>query len=326
MALMLGSKGGATVLGVGKESTLGTAVSATITVPVSEVSLAQNSRIDEAADLCLGAGEVATELHELQREVAGSVAQLLSYSGIGLILEAAMGTASTGSVSGGIYPHTFTLSRVASLPSLTLIEADKDPAGVDYLRTWAGCVVSDLEISIAANQIGTMRTSILGLALDSYASGTPDAPAAPSRVKANHLTVLTWNSVSYAAKLRSIKMKLGNGLQAQHVQGNLAASGFAGTARRQPTVELVLLLTPAQSAALHAALSAGTESDLVVTYTGPSSQDITFTFNDARVISVSTPASQLGERPVTVMLKSRDDGTNRGLTVLLHNANASHAT
>jgi hypothetical protein len=326
MALQLGSKGGGTVLGVGKESTLGTAVSASITLPVGEVKLDQVSRIDEAGDLWSGAGDVATELHELQRDVSGSMSLLLSYSGLGLLWEAFFGTISTGAESGGVYPHTYTLSRSASVPSLTLIEADKDPGGTDYLRTWAGVVCVDLEVSIPANQIGTVRASLAGVALDSYSSGTPDAPAAPSRVKANQLNTLTWNSVSYLSKTVSVKLKGTTGLQAQHVQGTLVASGFAPSGRRQLTAELTLLLTPAQTSTLQSGLSAGTQSDLVIKYAGPSSQDMQFTLHNAQLMSITKPASKFGARETTVMFKGTDDGSDRGLALLIHNANASHAS
>lgn len=322
----LGTMGARTVLGIILESTFGTdPTGTTTTIALKSSSLDETSTFDEGADLWAGTGGVATQRLETSRDSGGEITGLLGYSGIGLILQAAFGTKNT--TGAGPYAHAFSLSRQAALPSLTLREAVRDPDADDHHRVFSGCVVNELTLDFKARgSIAEYSASILAKALDSHADATPAAPAAPDLVLGSHLTTFSFNSVSYVTRIRSLKIRLQNGLARQDAMGTLTMGGVVPTGRRQVSVEAQMLLGADQIGVIDTARRAGTRADLTITFTGPSSQTLAFAANDAQVVSCPHPATQYGERLCTVTFRPIDDLTNLGLVATLTNNNASSAT
>lgn len=327
MALGFGQTTIRTVVGIGKESTRGTAVAATTTLTVSSLALKESNSFDEGADLWAGTSGSPTVRTEIARDVGGELAGLLSFGGgQGLLWEGVFGTVAEGGGSGPTYTHTYTMSSQIALPSYTLREGARDFSTDHHLRIYSGCAVNSVTWDFSkARGLVNWRATILGMALDSDSGGTPGTPTIADRVISSQLTTFSWNSVSYLSKTSSFRLTVNNGLSRQEAQGSLTAVGFVPSARRSTELSVVMMLTTDEIGTLRTALRAGTSSDLSIVLTGPSSQTMTFTVTDAQVTDLSDPANSFGPRPVTVTFKPIDDGTHGGLELVIVNAVALYS-
>lgn len=77
----------------------------------------------------------------------------------GTLLKGIMGTAAAGSISGGLYPHTFTEAGSFSggLPSLTFLVGREDKE-----HLYHGCVLDSMSVSASLNEYATMSFSMMG--------------------------------------------------------------------------------------------------------------------------------------------------------------------
>ena len=72
----------------------------------------------------------------------------------GLVLAGLMGTNTVGSVSGGLYPHTFTEAGAGISMSLAIAREEK-------IHHYAGAVVEKVSVSAAINEYGMMSASFM---------------------------------------------------------------------------------------------------------------------------------------------------------------------
>ncbi len=98
----------------------------------------------------------------------------------GNLLKGMMGTSAVGSVSGGLYPHTFTEAGSFSggLPSLTFLVGREDKE-----HLYHGCVLDSMSVSANINEYATMSFTMMGRsenigALAAAGTTTPTFPDA----------------------------------------------------------------------------------------------------------------------------------------------------
>jgi len=146
-------------VGIGRESTFGTAVTVNRWLEFTEAKLHEIDRgIKQGAGLRPGS-RVARSARRVKttRQAAGDIAVEAFSKGLGLLLEACMGAATSTVVSGSTYQQVHTFADV--LPSHTIQFGVPNAAGVIRPMTYSGCTVSSFEIGGAVGEIATLKTS-----------------------------------------------------------------------------------------------------------------------------------------------------------------------
>lgn len=316
----MGFQGRLTNAGLGKESTYGTAVAATTTIPVASFTVWERTTIEDAADLHHGGGGVTQRRAELGRDVGGTLETLMSYETLGLLLEAAIGENTT--TGAGPYQHRFTHVDPALLPALTIRGRLGNTTHVSVL---AGCKVNSLKLKWKAREFAKVEADIIGRTLDSFGSGSPGTPTIGALVLPHQVGAFAWNSVSYTDMVE-LELEVANNLTRNPVLGALATDEPMPNDRRQVRAKCTARLSASEYEALVTACRAGTTSNFTFTFTGSGGRSIAFTVHNAQV--VETPEGQLTQHgPVLVswVFAATHDGTGvDGLLVDYTNNNASY--
>lgn len=302
----------------GKETTWGTAVSSAKSVPLITSGLKETSDWAEPPDLYHGAGGVGSRLYELSRDVGGTFEVLPSYTVLGYLLEAALGT--PGSSGAGPYDHTFSLSDPGSLPALTLRLRHGNSA---YLSTFAGCMINQLTFRWQARQYGRLTIDVIGEDLTAPASGSPLTVATPALIMPQHAGTFGWNSGSYTT-LTEFTLRLNNGLTRAPALGTQKTQQPFPSGRRQIELTAKARMTEAQLAAFVTARQSGTQSDATLTLTGSGNHALAITGQNAQVLEEDISINSFGDLDVPIRWKCLDDGSDKGLTIVLSNDEANY--
>ncbi len=159
-------------IGIGKETTRGTAVGAAFWLPATEV--AHEDKREYAKNEAVNGTIVdASEAAIVKRWAEGGFSSLIGAEHIGLVLYSLLGSLSSGAVSGqsGAYDHEITLQESAQHQSLTI--------GIDQPngdRQFALAVANSLEI-------GFEKGKFLDYSVDFMSKRGVDASLSPSLVQ-----------------------------------------------------------------------------------------------------------------------------------------------
>lgn len=296
---------------VGKESTAGTAVSRTHSFRVQSANIQRNATRAPVPVLYQGGGASHRFEVQTQEMIGGGTEIPLSYTGVGLLLEAALGSSATTGT--GPYVHTYTMA--AALPSYTV----EEQKGTGSSEVFAGCKVGSLEIGAeAGGGVLAMAIEWMGMTSGGEASAaTPSFGSSGSWVQAWHSGTLAWNSGTYA--LRSFRFKLDNKLEETRNVGSKTASSIDRSDFAEATLELEIY---DDSGAFLAALHAGTASDAVLELTDGTSS-IQFTLESATVQSTDMPISTAGKLVRRATFKGFSDGTNEAIKIVVGNSQST---
>ena len=110
-------------IGVGRESTRGTARAVQRWLPTTELTI--DEKVEMAKEESVyGVIENQTDADVVKTFAEGSIAGLVDDQAIGYILYGALGTVSTGTITDSSYTHTFTVAQSAQIQSLTLTASE----------------------------------------------------------------------------------------------------------------------------------------------------------------------------------------------------------
>src|SRR5690348_11675429 len=142
-------------VGIGKEGTRGTAVSATYWTPWTDLVIDEKKEfaVDEQS---YGIIEDTTNLTQVKKWAQGSLAGNIADTTFGLILYGMFG--GYGVTGSNPYTHSFTIGQSAQHQSLTLFLHDP-LAGQDY--SYANGVIEKLEISAELKKFLSFNASIM---------------------------------------------------------------------------------------------------------------------------------------------------------------------
>ena len=304
-------------LGIAAESTWGTAVSRTVWFPLVRESMAR--KVTKTKIPVLSDGVLATQrAHFIERDEAGGTVEILcTYEGFGLLWQHAMGTVATGAPSGGIYPHTYT--RAASLPTGLTMEIVR---GNGSSEVFEGCKISKMTVKIAAGGLMMVTLDIIGETSGGRASaGTPSYTTSRDlRVLHSQAGQFGWNSVNY--DLFSLELSIDNRLERWYTLGSALTSQPQRTGYANITLKAELGWS---SNAFNTALTADTEADGTITFTGGGSRSIAITLQNAYIDDVSDPVDGPGILKQSATFIGQDDGTDAGLKVIVSNTQSTHS-
>jgi hypothetical protein len=250
-------------------------------------------------------------------DVNGSVEMPAAYAGngLGLLLEAALGSvATTGS---GPYTHTFTPG--ASLLSMSAAVERGVGASLGD-EEFYGLKVNTFELSVSVGQTMQCKLDLIGMTSGARGSDSPPALGTYLPILHKHAGQLSYNSVDY--KISSFALRVNNSLARLDELGSEYSSEPEPTDFQSIEIECELV---ARSDALYTAHKAQTASDAVITFTnGDDSLEITV--YNAEITSYEDPISDPGVIKQKVTFTGLGDDTNHGLKVVLINDNSSSRT
>lgn len=162
-------------LGIGKESSRGTAVAATYWLPKTEVSL--DNQIEQIVhNGSIGRIEESNDADIAETRAAGSVTGRIQDESIGLLLLSGLGTvASPSLVETGVYDHVFTVANNNTHQSLTLNMQDPNASGSSSLRM-ALSMIDQLQLQGSLRQYAMFTANFRGNA-SATGSETPSYSA-----------------------------------------------------------------------------------------------------------------------------------------------------
>lgn len=213
-------------VGLGKETTRGTAVAASYFFPLDDYDY------DDKAEVIAREGrrsriEASFGGDVVKKWGEGSLSGAVYNSGFGLVLLSAFGTdtATTTSGESAVYDHTFSVANSNEHQSLTISTDDS----VETDKRYAGAVVTSLEIKGAAGEYLTFNAGFMG---NSEASATNTAsyateyPFRPQDITFKLASAYSGLSGASATSIRSFTFKIEKNVEANYNLGSTSPSNF----------------------------------------------------------------------------------------------------
>lgn len=161
-------------IGIAQESTYKTSVTPTRWYEFTDESLDWDKNVKQGLGLRVGRRVARSARRTVPTaQGGGDITLELTSKGLGLFLNAALGTGVSTLVSAGTYQQNFTLGD--TLPSLTIQKGVVELGGPVDPYTFLGCMVSGWELNVPNSDIATLK-----LTIDAGDLTTATAYAAPS--------------------------------------------------------------------------------------------------------------------------------------------------
>ena len=304
-------------VGIGEETTWGTAVAASHFRPLISSSLTRTVSQLPRTDLHSASGSAMRRSHfQESEEVSGSFSVLATYTGnIGLLLKHALGAAATTSTGGSpAYQHDYTLA--AALPAGLSIENIRGTSGNS--EKFEGCKINTLSLDVSAGSEMTCNFDIIGETAAARASASTVSVASTESVVLHHQAgQFSFNSANY--DLSSLSLTVNNNLDRRMLLG----SKLTAEPTRSDFQEVTLSVELESTDALYVALTASTTSDASITFTDSSSRTFTITLHNAYLSEFTDSIDGAGIVTASATFVGESDGTDEGLLIrVVNGANA----
>lgn len=201
-------------IGWKSESTVGTAVTVDTFLPIRSENIKQN--IEYLDTQTISARKVLRLTKQGRKSIEGSVTTELPNTDIATFLKHAFGAVST--TGAGPYEHTFTPSDTQG-SSLTIQVGRPATTGTVHPFTYAGCKVSQWEISAAVGEIAMLDFSVVGMSEttgDALASASYDSSWEPFVFTEASLTI----DGSAVGTVRDLTLSGNNAIELRHRLGS----------------------------------------------------------------------------------------------------------
>jgi hypothetical protein len=145
-------------IGAGRETTRGTARAVQHWLPKAELTF--DEKVEHAKDeQTYGRIENQVDADVVKRFAEGSISGIVNDDGIGLILNATLGTCVT-TASGTAYTHTFTVRNDAQHQSLTFVASEPNATGASSLQ-FPLAVIDSLDLDFEVGAYPTYSASFI---------------------------------------------------------------------------------------------------------------------------------------------------------------------
>jgi len=214
-------------LGLAKESTRGTAISAaTYWLPFDDLTF--DEKFDNVvADQAVGVIENSINEYRVKNYADGSFKVPMVDQSTGLLFLSMLGTQAVSTVATGVYAHTFTVGETAQHPSLTLFIHDP-LSGTDYSH--ANGVIHKMEIDAELKKFVQLSCSARAQKGVSQSSFSPSILAEnrfiPQYMSFKYATSVSGLSGATAIALKSIKLSIDANIEDQEVLGSVGPADF----------------------------------------------------------------------------------------------------
>ena len=310
-------------LGIGVETTWGTAVTPTRFYEFNEESLALTIERIESAGLRAGNRVLRSDRYAVgQKAVEGSVTMDMTAENSGLLFQHALGTVTTSTLSGSAKQHLCTLSDPYSL-GLTLEVGRPGNDGTVRAFTYSGCKINSFTLSNSTNELLQGEFGFVGKDETTGSITSASYPASQELLSFAGATITLGGS---AYECKDVSIEFNSGLDAeryilgsQTINAPVAASmaEITGTV----TAEFKDLTAYARiTGATHASLTCAWVGTAI---TGTYKRGITVTMPVVR-FDGATPnvgGPEILEQELT--FKARYDGTQEPISVAVVNTDST---
>lgn len=305
--------GRGTAIGLGAESTWGTAVSRTNWLKAESVTLNEKVVTGDVPHLVHGdEGDIRDSYCE-RTEVTGRIVVELRYDGCGMLLAAALGGSSTAG-TGSPYTHTYALS--ATLGSLT-IEVKRGTSGNS--QVFEGCKVTSFEIAVSTGQVAKLTVDFIGQT--SAARSSTGTPSFGTGEFIEHKDAWSASWGGTVAGVRSLTIRGNNNLARVDELGSAATQEPEIGSFRRFTCDMERSYRDDTQYAAH---KAETQQDLTITCTGDTSPNAgTFLFRNAKATDVNSDISDFGVLTESLTFTGYADASDPSFEIAIVNGTAS---
>lgn len=293
---------------LGKETTWGTAVTATISNRINNVSIQKTQERNQKANLSVPSSGVLGGLYDGFLNVEGSVEMPVQYRGLGLLIQMALGDISTT----GADPYTHVFTPDIALPSAT-IEVQRGSGITNQMEKFVGVKVSSLSITCEAGGEMTATVEFIGKTSDARAASISPTFGTGTSVLHFHAGQLSFDSNNY--DVRSFTFTITNNLERRDLLGSKQTAEPAIGDVRTITLEASL---DVENDTLQTAYIGGTQSNVTLNFTSGSEQ-IQFDLTNALITEHSDPVTAFGRVERTVTFTGLADSSNVGGQITLIN-------
>jgi len=307
-------------VGIGFETTEGTAVAAALWARLASLSLTVVSTRSRIDDLSLGDLSYLKARYLESVEVSGSMEILCYYQGGALtsFLRACIGGTWATTGSG---PYTHTLSPGAEPPAVTFRTARDTLSSTGALQRGdiiAGARVTSATLSVQSPGIARLSINFVAMSSTPGAAPTPSLADHTTPVLSHAANRWQWNSVDYTP--RSIALDLENAVEGLRAFGSASITGSAVTGVRNARMTVTRYK---DSDNWPDAQTAGTESDGDITFTSGTDQFRINLYNAQIPEAVTIAAQSVGLIEESAIFEARDDGTDPPVEFVVVNDDAS---
>ena len=307
-------------VGIGFESTEGTAVAAALWARLASLSLTVVSTRSRIDDLSLGDLSYLKARYLESVEVSGSMEILCYYQGGALtsFLRACIGGTWATTGAG---PYTHTLSPGAEPPAVTFRTARDTLSSTGALQRGdviAGARVTSATLSVQSPGIARLSINFVAMSSTPGSAPTPSLTDHTTPVLSHAANRWQWNSVDYTP--RSISLDLENAVEGLRAFGSASITGSAVTGVRNARMTVTRYK---DSDNWPDAQTAGTESDGDITFTAGTDQLRINLYNAQIPEAVTIAAQSVGLIEESAIFEARDDGTDPPVEFVVVNDDAT---
>jgi len=307
-------------VGIGFETTEGTAVAAALWARLASLSLTVVSTRSRIDDLSLGDLSYLKARYLESVEVSGSMEILCYYQGGALtsFLRACIGGTWATTGAG---PYTHTLSPGAEPPAVTFRTARDTLSSTGALQRGdviAGARVTSATLSVQSPGIARLSLNFVAMSSTPGSAPTPSLTDHTTPVLSHAANRWQWNSVDYTP--RSISLDLENAVEGLRAFGSASITGSAVTGVRNARMTVTRYK---DSDNWPDAQTAGTESDGDITFTSGTDQFRINIYNAQIPEAVTIAAQSVGLIEESAIFEARDDGTDPPVEFVVVNDDAT---
>lgn len=308
-------------IGLGEESTWGTAVSRTNWLALQSGDLAVSVAKENLPHSGYAGDLGAFRRHFIKEVRAGGKVEFpcaFSDSTLLVLKHAMGGVATTGS---GPYTHTFTLAALPTGLTIEFLRGDND-AGSARSEVFEGCKINTFNLSVAAGEVAKASAQIVAQTAAARGSaGTPTYNTSAEPILHSYAGTITWNGVAYS--MLSMDLSIENTLLSRQFLGsNLIQNPVRGDHRKI----MIKFVIEYENDNYYNGKIADTVGDFTLSITGTGNNAITITGHNAYVADAPDAPSGPGITQQSITLICQADATDRGLQIAITNDNATAVT
>lgn len=206
-------------IGVGKETTRGTAVAASKWLPHTELTLDEKATqaLDESV---YGVVEDTTDAVVVSKYAEGEISGLVGSESFGLLLLSLFGTDTPSTVETGVYDHAFTVAQTAQHQSLTVAVTEPNATNLRFPLA----VVDNMEISAEVGNFAMYKAAFranIGSTSSNTASYTAENIFKPQDCNAYIAADLSGLSGASALSVKKVSVTISQNIEDDSVVGSV---------------------------------------------------------------------------------------------------------
>ena len=302
-------------IGIGVESTVGTAATPTRFYEFNDESIAQTIERIESEGLRTGNRVLRSDRYASgQKAIEGSFSMDMTADNTAILFKHALGAVATA----GTYVHTCTMSDPFGL-GLTIQVGRPGNDGTVRAFTYAGTKINTLDLSVSVGELLSAEFGIIGTTAESIGSVT--AASYGSSLELLHFAGAAITVAGTAYPCKEFSLSVNNGLTGDRfVLGSQVAQQPIASSMAEVTGSLVAEFVDAT--AYNRVVNA-THAAVVATFTDSTSQSITVTVPVARFDGDTPSVGGPDILDQTLNFKGLFNGTDSPVTIAVANGDSA---